>query len=47
MTPEELLSIVREFMADVDAVGVDYVKEEWPDLHVTYMRAADLLKVQP
>jgi len=34
--PEE---IVREFIRDVEAVGPEQVKQDWPDLYFTYQRA--------
>jgi len=36
------LDILREFVADVDAVH-DWAKKEWPDLMVTYRKAKGLL----
>ena len=32
----DLLVALREFVADVDAVGVEAVGEDWPDLILTY-----------
>lgn len=28
--------LLHEFVADVEAVGIAHVKEDWPDLYVTY-----------
>lgn len=35
----EPAEIVREFIRDIEAVGVAHVQAEWPDLHLTYLRA--------
>ena len=35
----DLLSIVQEFVKDIDAVGHLQVKKEWPDVADTYGRA--------
>lgn len=40
----QALYILREFMADVEAVGVKQVGREWPDLLITYNKARMLLK---
>jgi len=34
---------LREFIADIDAVGLSHVQEEWPDLVVTYEHAKTAL----
>lgn len=33
------IKILAEFIADVEAVGVATVEQEWPDLYATYERA--------
>ena len=33
------VNVLREFIADVEAVGVEHVKEDWLDLYLTYLRA--------
>lgn len=43
MTPHE---IVVEFVTDLEAAyrdDMDALKEEWPDLHVTYIHAKEYL----
>lgn len=35
----DLLAALREFIADVDAVGLDYAETEWNDLLPTYHHA--------
>ena len=41
---ERALAILREFVQDVDAVGIRNMKEDWPDLLVTYTKAKKLLR---
>jgi len=41
--PNEI-DTLKEFVADVEAVGVDSVQEDWPDLVVTYEHAKNALK---
>lgn len=41
---EEALKVLREFVADIEAVGVDHVQEEWPDLLPTYLSAKRVLE---
>lgn len=31
--------VLREFMRDIEAVGIRHVREEWPDLAITYRHA--------
>lgn len=40
MTVEDVL---REFMSDIEDVGLDHTREEWPDLLVTYKHAREAL----
>ena len=39
-------SVLREFMNDVEAVGLKQVGREWPDLLVTYNNARMALEDQ-
>ena len=39
---KRLESVLTEFCADVEAVGLDYVSRAWPDLEVTYAKAKAL-----
>jgi hypothetical protein len=39
----DLLAVAQEFIADVEAVGIEQVAHEWPDLAVTYRKARDLI----
>lgn len=36
---ESPVTLLAEFVADIDAVGVDTVQQDWPDLVVTYEKA--------
>lgn len=38
----DALTVLREFVADCDAVGEDFVKE-WPDLQATLLHAREVL----
>jgi hypothetical protein len=31
--------VLAEFISDVEAVGIETVKQEWPDLAATYAKA--------
>lgn len=33
------LQVLKEFIADVEAVGYEHVCEDWPDLSITYRKA--------
>ena len=37
--------ILREFMEDVEAVGIESVREDWPDLAITYRHARKYFKL--
>jgi len=37
-------TVLQELVADVEAVGVEKVKEDWPDLLVTYKKAKAAIK---
>ena len=37
------LAIIREFVADVEAVGRKQVGREWPDISITFNKAEALL----
>jgi hypothetical protein len=39
----DLLTVAQEFSADVEAVGIEQVAHEWPDLAITYRKAQDLI----
>ena len=39
-------SVVEEFVRDVEAVTVEQVEEDWPDLAATYRKAKELLSKQ-
>ena len=44
--PEFILNadrVVAEFVADVEAAGVESVRADWPDLYVTYTKALVVL----
>ena len=41
LTPE---AVLKEFIDDVDAVGLDYVAEDWPDIAITYAHAKTALE---
>lgn len=36
---QDAVAIIKEFMGDVEAVGLAHVRAEWPDLAVTYVKA--------
>lgn len=36
-------NVLREFIADIEAVGILHVHETWPDLAVTYERAQEII----
>jgi hypothetical protein len=35
--------VLAEFISDVEAVGIETVKQEWPDLAATFAKARDTL----
>lgn len=37
------MKVLQEFVNDIEAVGPEYVQEDWPDLYVTYQKAKRLL----
>ena len=39
-----MASVLREFMCDIEAAGLDEVREDWPDLLITYEMAKHVLK---
>lgn len=42
--------VLKEFCEDIEAVGLEYVRKEWPDLVLTYRNAQAALsggKVYP
>lgn len=39
-----MASVLREFMCDVEAAGIEELRESWPDLLVTYEMAKVALK---
>jgi hypothetical protein len=41
---DHLVGVVKDFIADIEAVGVKTVQEDWPDLVPTYRNAKRLLK---
>lgn len=48
-TAPKLAAVLREFMSDIEAVGVEELRDEngswyWPDLAVTYRHAKAALK---
>lgn len=40
---DDALAVLREFVADVEAVGRKQVGREWPDLSITFNKAERLL----
>lgn len=42
--PMPLKAVLEEFVEDIEAVGLDQLREEWPDLEVTYIHAKEALK---
>jgi hypothetical protein len=38
--------VLAEFISDVEAVGIETVMQEWPDLAATYAKARDVLAWQ-
>ncbi len=42
-TRDEALAILRELVADIEAVGRKQVGREWPDLLITFNKAEALL----
>ena len=42
--PAALIAALREFVQDVEAVGLDYTAEDWPDIAVTYAHAKTALE---
>lgn len=42
---ERALDVLAEFVSDVDGAGVENMREEWPDLVVTYGRARAVLRL--
>lgn len=43
----EMSDILNEFITDINAVGTDHVKAEWPDLWDTYCRACKFFDLDP
>lgn len=39
-------SILREFVADVQVVGIEAVRNDWPDLAATFQKALEILPPQ-
>ena len=39
------LDVLAEFVSDVDGVGVENMREEWPDVVITYGRAREVLRL--
>ncbi len=37
------IEVLREFVADIEAVGVKQTAEDWPDLVITYRKAKKAL----
>ena len=37
-------NVLKEFIDDVDAVGLAYVAEDWPDIAITYAHAKTALE---
>ena len=44
MAASDLLEVVREFVSDIEQVGLDQTQEDWPDLVVTYEHAKNALR---
>ena len=40
------MKVLQEFVDDIEAVGPKNVREDWPDLYVTYQKAKRLLEVR-
>lgn len=40
------VDVLREFVRDVEAVGIESVEDEWPDILVTYRKAKRVLKAE-
>lgn len=45
--PKDPLAILREFTADVEAVGIKSVARDWPDLAITYRKAKAAVDSRP
>ncbi|MDR4483849.1 MAG: hypothetical protein R3B95_11660 [Nitrospirales bacterium] len=40
----DLIKAAKEFVEDIDALGLEAVREDWPDLEKTYHHTRDTLK---
>lgn len=44
MAPRDpVRAVLQEFVEDVEAVGVQHIQENWPDLYVSYKKALVVL----